>query len=109
MASNNLRRRLVRAESSLPGPAPAPPTVAADDSGELARELAEAFGSMLRYYRQHAGLTPEEARGRAAEAPEGFLDRVLSGPPDQVTWDGLDLVAQRDEEKMLARWEEVKE
>jgi hypothetical protein len=76
----------------------------------LAREMGQAFGQMVGCYRQHFGLTPEEARRRAAEAPPAeCLERILSGPPDQVSWFDLDSVAQEDPEKALARWEEVKQ
>src|SRR5262245_26846660 len=84
---------------------PAPP----DDSAELAREIGEAFGGMVRFYREHYGLTPDEARGRAAEAPGDYLERILTVPPDQVSWLDLGSLEQQDPAKALARWEEVKQ
>jgi hypothetical protein len=112
MNTERLRRRVaeVAARSAAPAPAPVQAPPVASDAGELAREVGEAFGRMARSYRELYRLTPEEARRRAAEAPPAeCLERILSGPPDQVNWFDLDSVAQEDPEKALARWEEVKQ
>src|SRR5262249_55902834 len=60
-------------------------------------------------YRQHFGLTPEEARRKAAEVPEGCLDRALSCPPEETSWLDLGELAYRDPLGALARWQEIKE
>jgi hypothetical protein len=99
-------RQTVRDEAALP---PAlPPT---DDDAELARELAGAFGRVVNDYREFFELSPEEARARAGEAGEaqpGHLDRILTGPPDQVSWFDLDTLSRHDPEKARERWQQVK-
>jgi hypothetical protein len=99
-------RRTVRDEAAL---LPALPP--ADDDAELARELAGAFGRVLEEYREFFELSPEEARARAGEAgvaQRGRLDRILTGPPDQVSWFDLDTLARHDPDKARDRWEQVK-
>src|SRR5579871_6757926 len=61
-------RQTVRDEAAL---LPALPL--ADDAGELARELAGAFGRVVKEYREFFQLTPEEARARAGEPQPGHL------------------------------------
>jgi hypothetical protein len=112
MAGNQLRRRLQRIENAatpLPVPAALPALPPADETGVLAAEIAAAFGRMVAYYREHYGLSPEEARRRVAEAPEGHLQRVLDCPPDQLLWQDLNDLAERDPARALRRWEEVVE
>jgi hypothetical protein len=99
-------RRTVRDEAAL---ATAPPP--ADDAGELARELAASFGRVVEEYREFFELSPEEARARACGAGEAQperLDRILSGPPDQVSWFDLDALARHDPGKARERWQQVK-
>jgi hypothetical protein len=99
-------RQTVRDEAAL---LPALPP--ADDAGELARELAGAFGRVVEDYREFFKLSPEEARARACEGGEAqpeHLDRILTGPPDQVSWFDLDTLARHDPEKARERWQQVK-
>ena len=71
--------------------------------------MAAAFGGMVKHYREHYGLAPEEARQRAQELGESAHDEWLRNqPPDQVSWHYLDHLAQRDPQLALERWEEVK-
>src|SRR5262245_41668795 len=112
MAANQLRRRLQRAENAavpLPAPATLPAPPPADETGVLAGEIAAAFGRMVAYYREHFGLSPEEARQRVASAPEGHLQHILDCPPDQLTWQDLNDLAERDPAQALRRWEELTE
>jgi hypothetical protein len=95
-------RRTVRDEEAFP---PSPP--AADD-GVLAGEVAAAFGQKVRQYREWHGLTPEEARVRAGGPRPEDLDRALTGPPEEVTWEDLDALTGKDPAGALRRWEEVK-
>jgi hypothetical protein len=86
---------------------PADGSSAAIEANDLARELAGAFGRMVKSYREHFQLSPEEARDRAEENPVEALDRMLSAPPDQVSWFDLDSLSRRDPGEALRRWQEV--
>jgi hypothetical protein len=79
-----------------------------DEARELATEAAVAFGQMAAHYRQHYGLSPDEARARAAARPDHYIDRALTCPPNQVSWLDVDTIAQREPARALERWEEVK-
>ena len=96
-------RRTAQGDGALP---PAPPP--ADDAGELARELAGAFGRVVEEFREFFELSPEEARSRACEPQLEQLDRILTGPPDQVSWFDLDTLSRHDPEKAGERWQQVK-
>jgi hypothetical protein len=54
-------------------------------------------------------LTAEEAAASIGEQRPIFLDRVLTCPPDQVTWFGLHTLAEQDPEQAQRRWEELKQ
>jgi hypothetical protein len=108
-----LRQRLAHLEQAAcqiaQEEAPLPSLSTQDDSGVLAGELAAAFGTIAKNYRDVLGLSPEEARARASKSNSAFEELVLRGPPDQVQWFGLATLAERDPELALRRWEEVKE
>jgi hypothetical protein len=75
----------------------------------LASEMAAAFARMTEYYRRQYDLTPQEAMAHAS----GLLgpcygDGALTCPPHQVTWFGLQNVANTDPARAVQRWEEVK-
>ena len=79
------------------------------EAGLLAGELAVAFGQMVQSYEKHFKLPHAEAVQRAAEAePPDTMQRILHGPPDQVSWFDLDQVTRTDPDRALARWEEIK-
>jgi hypothetical protein len=109
MTRARLRQRLVSVERAVIPAAPPPCAAPASEVGDLAGEMAAAFGEMVRLYREWYALTPEEARARASACPPEHLDRVLTGPPDQVSWSGLEAVAGQDPAQALRRWEEVKQ
>ncbi len=81
-----------------------------DTEGEiLAREMAAAFGRLVKYYRDHYGLSPEEARQRCEVVDESaYLDSLLTRPPDQVSWITLENLGQRNPELARQCWEDVK-
>jgi len=111
MANNPLRRRLERAADaadSLPPAATPQAPPAADETGVLAREMAGAFGQLVASYREHFRLTPEEARRQATATTQEQVRRILDGPPDQVSWSDLDLLAARDPPQALRHWEAIK-
>lgn len=86
--------------------APLPPV---DDSPEVAAELAASFGRLVEEYRNHYKLSPKEAENKALEQRPEWVERALSTPPGEVTWDDLGTIADHDHALALERWEEVKE
>jgi hypothetical protein len=102
-----MSRRLDRVEGALVAASATAGTE--DGTRQLAAELAQAFGHMVGFYREHYGLTPEEARAKAAAAPDEFIEHVLAAAPSQVSWFDLDAIARRDPARAAARWEEVKQ
>jgi len=79
------------------------------EAGVLAREMAAAFGGMVKFYREQYGLSPEEARQRAQDigAP-AYQEWLRNQPPDQVSWFDLNNLAERDPQLARQRWEEIK-
>lgn len=76
--------------------------------GVLAGELAASFGQMVQDYEKYLKLSRTDAMQRAAEAePEGG-QRILHGPPDQVSWFDLNKIARINPDRAEARWEEIK-
>jgi hypothetical protein len=80
----------------------------ASEAGVLAGKLAKSFGEMVRLYEQHFSLSREEAVRRATAPPADDGERVLTAPPDQVSWFDLHAIARTDPDRAAARWEEVK-
>jgi hypothetical protein len=76
---------------------------------EVARELAAAFGELVDSYRKHCKLSAEEAVKRAEENSVEDIERILNGPPDEVTFFDMDALTQKDESLALQRWEQIKE
>ncbi len=110
MADKGLRRRLSRAEDTSCPVAPNPiPASRVDEAGPLAAELARDFGRQLEHYKRHYSLTPEEARQKAGETPDAHQQHMLDCPPDEIHWRDISLIAQRDPDLALRRWEQVKE
>src|SRR5262249_29907636 len=83
-----------------------PPAV--EEAPLVAEELAFAFRGMLELHTKHYQLSLEEAVERATGPAPEYDERVLHGPPDEVSWFGLDSVAQHDPGRARERWEEVK-
>jgi hypothetical protein len=81
---------------------------APSDAGVLAGELGKSFGEMVEGYERYFSLSRDEAIRRAAEPSPDGGERALAGPPDQVSWLDLHLVARTDPDRAAARWEEVK-
>lgn len=81
---------------------------APSEAGVIAGELGRSFGQMVQLYEKHFSLTREEAIRRAADSPAGDVERVLSAPPDQVSWFDLHGIARTDPDRATARWEEIK-
>src|SRR5262249_29165077 len=81
---------------------------APSEAGVLAGELGKSFGQMVQLYEKHFSLSREEAVRRATEPPADGGQRVLSEPPDQVSWFDLHMIARTDPDCSAARWEEIK-
>jgi hypothetical protein len=111
MTRSYLRQRLARAEEAaavLCLPTLPPPTAPAD-AGEVAAELARSFCNLVESYREYYKLSRQEALARATEHDPGLLDRIVNGPPDEVSWFDLEGVSQIDPEKAQRAWEEIKQ
>jgi hypothetical protein len=75
----------------------------------LAQELATASCRWVDYYLTKMGMSPEEALAQARKPmPDCCREELLHGPPHQVSWHGLNELAQEDPELAARRWEQVK-
>jgi hypothetical protein len=81
---------------------------APSEAGVLAGELGKSFGQMVEDYERYFSLSREEAVRRAAEPRPDGGERALNGPPDQVSWFDLHMIARTDPDRATARWEEIK-
>jgi hypothetical protein len=111
MTRAQLRQRLDQAEkvaAVLCLPAPLQPTTQAD-AGEIAAELARSFRDLVESYREYYKLSRPKAVARASEHDPSQLDRIVNGPPDEVSWSDLEALAQKDPEETQRRWEAIKE
>jgi hypothetical protein len=111
MTGAQLRQRLARAEKAaavlcLPT---LPPLTAPADAGEVAAELARSFRDLVESYREYYKLSRPEAVARASEHDPSQLDRIVNGPPDEVSWFDLEAVAQKDPEEAQRAWERIKQ
>jgi hypothetical protein len=72
--------------------------------------MAQAVLGLVESYKEVYGLSRQEAVAKVNEPawPEDD-DKVLRGPPDEVSWAGLHNLIGRDPDRALARWEEVKQ
>jgi hypothetical protein len=81
---------------------------APSDAEVLAREMATAFGRTVKDYQKYLKLPYTDAMQRAGEPEADGGQRILHGPPDQVNWYDLHLIARTDPDRAMARWEEIK-
>ncbi len=81
---------------------------APSEAGVIAGELVRSFGQMVQLYEKHFHLSRGESLLRAAESPADDGERVLNGPPDQVSWFDLHGIARTDPDRATSRWEEIK-
>jgi hypothetical protein len=79
------------------------------DAVAVASELASAFRDVLAGYREYYKLSLADAVERATTPSPEYDQQVLTSPPDEVTWAGLENIAERDPERAQQRWEEVKQ
>jgi len=84
------------------------------EAGPLAAELTNAYGRMVRFYRDQLEMSGPEADARARGAddtPEeatADLARIRDRPPDQVSWFDLNRVADRDPKVVADLWQALK-
>jgi hypothetical protein len=85
------------------------PVPEALEVGTLARELAASYRSSVEFHKKQLGLPAQEAVAQA-EAPcaPTYEESILNGPPDMVSWHGLEHLARKDPELALQGWERVK-
>jgi hypothetical protein len=81
---------------------------APSEASALASEMAKAFGDRAKVYKRLYQISDTEARNRASQHDAKSMERARHGLPEQVGWADLDKLANRDEERALARWEEIK-
>jgi hypothetical protein len=86
------------------------PTACPDarEAASLARELAAAYRTSVDYHKRRMGLPAAEAVAKAEEPmPEGYHERVLAGPADQVSWSDLEMLTRKDPDLAASRWERM--
>jgi len=80
------------------------------ETGSLASEMANAHRQMVEFYREHYGLSPEEAAAKLDESPDPEYERrIAKCPPDQFTWLDMKTLADRDPKLAVQRWEDTKQ
>ena len=63
----------------------------------FAREMADEYQSLVRFYQTRMEKTAAEAHEAASEPADDFaLDRAMTVPPNEVTWHTISAVAERD-------------
>src|SRR5262245_38478216 len=76
--------------------------------GPLAREMVACLRELVESYQTESGLSTPEA---AAQVREDFSEReesALQCPPPEVRWSDLVGLLERDPQRFLQRWEEIK-
>jgi hypothetical protein len=112
MTRARLRQRISALGTKLAASAPAPPVSQSEPADELpilAGELAAEFGRTVAVYRKFLKIDETEARARAIDIPDALYERALTGNPENLSWHELEAISQRDPDRALQRWEEVKE
>lgn len=75
----------------------------------LAARLATVFAEQLDFYTRFAGLTPEEARAKAAEVEANPRETVAAMPPKERAWWHIHSLARVDFQASVEAWEEIKQ
>jgi hypothetical protein len=88
-----------------------PATATGDESVSVAWKLAESYREMARFLRDQMELPAEEAFKRAADpgCAADERDQMLAGPPDQVSWIGLQQLYGHDPDAGQAVWDHLKQ
>jgi hypothetical protein len=81
----------------------------APEASTLAREMAGAFRAYVEYHKKLYRLSAPEALAKAeAPVPPNYEERILRGPPDEVSWNDLEYVAERNADLAAQCWERIK-
>ena len=78
------------------------------DGASIARELAQAYQALMRYYVQTAGLSQAAAHAKLRECLPSDIDRLRETPVEDLSWYELERVAGDDVDAAYAAWERVK-
>jgi hypothetical protein len=79
------------------------------EAGTVARQIAAPLRRMIEHYRKKYNITPAEALARHDQPwPKQHLAQFLDGPPEEVTWHKLEIVARQDPDLAARRWEDLK-
>lgn len=78
------------------------------EAGPLAREMAEDLLQLVRSYKREYDLSMQEAAARVEDMLQEEEQDALRRPPSSVMWHQLDALLDRDPQKFLERWEEIK-
>ena len=83
------------------------PTPEADS---VARRMALAYEQTVQFYRSELGLTSTEADAKAGRAltPE-YVERLMTKPPEQVSWHELGRLLEGTPEQSRARWQSIRD
>ena len=80
------------------------------DADALATELAAAFRQKIENYRKWYKLSEQEAIDRVSkESTVPQQARALQCPPQKLSWQALEEIAEGDPERAEQRWEEVRQ
>ena len=75
----------------------------------LARELATAFDTLVKSYKESFQLSLEEALARSqTPLPEESLKLVLKRPPNETSWLDLNNLSAKNPHLALRKWQEIK-
>lgn len=85
-------------------------TLVSAEMSVLARKMAAAYARMAEFYRGQMGMAPAEADAKAREpADADYRDRLLTEPPDQVSWWAMSSLMTAEPETAVALWERIKQ
>ncbi len=112
MSTRSLLQRARRIAQRLPDPvampAPAPTADPEAEARAFAGELQNAYAKMVAARRREVSASLDDAHRWASSCAEGVhRERILSGPPHQLTWYALNVLAQEDPALASERWAEV--
>lgn len=104
-----LSRSVHAVAEALPNAAAQPAIAeAADEPGQLARELIGAYAQELKRYRQLLG-SRDEIVDPTQPADSWDVKRIVECPPEQVRLADLEQLERVDPEAFVARWREIRD
>src|SRR5215217_1201728 len=80
----------------------------ADEISSLARDLARSYADFVETYRTAWGISPAEADAQLRQFQLGEdPDRTATERPDQVSWQRLSRLIERDPESGYRLWQRI--